>query len=158
VIGRDPNPQREVIEVSRGEADGVREGMPVLGRGGALVGTVERVGRGSSWVRLVTDPKSDVNAQLQESRVKALASGGPGGTLTIELLAQGIEVKPGDTVVTSGLGGMYPKELYIGRIAQVEGGTLDVVKKATIEPAVRLSTLESVAILTSFQPLRLGER
>jgi rod shape-determining protein MreC len=132
--------------------------MPVLGHGGALVGTVERVQEGMSWVRLITDPESDVNAVIQESRALALASGEAGGRLSMEFLAEGIEVKPGDTVLTSGIGGLYPKDLYIGRVAGVDGGTLDVFKRARVDPAVRLTSLENVAVLTSFQPLKLGTR
>jgi rod shape-determining protein MreC len=158
VIGRDPNPLRHVIAINRGTSDGVRPGMPVLGRGGALVGTVEHVQNGMAWVRLITDPQSDVNAVIQESRAQALASGGTGGRVTMQFLAQGVEVKPGDTVLTSGLGGTYPGELLIGRIASVEGGTLDVFKTAQVEPIVRLASLESVAVMTSFQPLKLGGR
>jgi rod shape-determining protein MreC len=158
VIGRDPSPARDVIAISRGRGDGIREGMPVLGRGGALIGTVERVQEGMSWVRLITDPQSDVNALVQESRAQALASGGADGRIAMQFLVQGVEVKPGDTVLTSGLGGTYPSELLIGRVASVDGSTLDVFKSAHVEPAVSLSTLESVAVLTSFQPLKLGGR
>jgi rod shape-determining protein MreC len=158
VVGRDPNPLRDVIAINRGTSSGVREGMTVLGRGGALVGTVERVQGSMAWVRLITDPKSDVNAVVQESRAQALASGQPGGKLVMQFLAQGVEVKPGDTVLTSDLGGSYPRGYVIGRIKNVEGGTLDVFKSAGIEPIVRLSSLETVAVLTSFQPLKLGAR
>ena len=158
VIGRDPNPLRHVIAINRGDGDGLREGMPVLGRGGALVGTVEQVQEGMSWVRLITDAKSDVNAVIQESRALALASGQANGTISMQFQAQGVEVKPGDTVLTSGLGGLYPRELLLGRVTKVEGNALDVFKRAEVEPAVRLSSLESVAVLTSFQPLKLGGR
>lgn len=158
IVGRDPNPLRDVIAIKRGTNDGVREGMAVLGRGGALVGTVERAEDGMAWVRLITDPRSDVNAVVQESRAQALASGQPGGKLAMQFLAQGVEVKPGDTVLTSDLGGSYPRGYVIGRIKNVEGGTLDVFKQAEIEPIVRLSSLETVAVLTSFQPLKLGGR
>jgi len=158
VIGQDPNPLRRVVAINRGSGDGIREGMPVLGRGGALVGTVERVQEGLAWVRLITDPASDVNAVIQESRALALASGQPDGVIKMQFLAQGIEVKPGDTVLTSGLGGSYPRELLIGRVSKVEGGALETFKGAQLEPAVRLSSLESVAVLTSFQPLKIGNR
>jgi rod shape-determining protein MreC len=158
VIARDPSPLRDVIAINRGGGDGIKTGMPVLGRGGALVGTVERVQESSAWVRLITDPQSDVNAVIQESRAQALATGQAGGSITMQFLAQGIEVKPGDTVLTSGLGGTYPRELLIGRIKRVQGNALDVYKNAQVEPAVRLSSLENVAVLTSFQPLKLGNR
>lgn len=158
VVGRDPNVLRKLLLINRGDPDGIREGMPVLGRGGALVGTVERVQGGMSWVRLITDPRSDVNALVQESRAQAIASGQPSGAVAMQFLAQGVEVKPGDTVLTSGLGGSYPAGLLIGRVAQVDGSALEVFKEVAVEPAVRLTSLESVAILTSFQPLKLGSR
>ena len=158
VIGRDPNPLRQVLAINRGSGDGIRDGMPVLGRGGALIGTVEQAQEGMAWVKLITDAKSDVNAVIQESRVLALASGQARGTVSMQFQAQGVEVKPGDTVLTSGLGGTYPGGLLLGRVTKVEGGALDVFKRAEVEPAVRLSSLESVAVLTSFQPLRLGGR
>jgi rod shape-determining protein MreC len=158
VVGRDPNVLRKLLLINRGDDDGIREGMPVLGRGGALVGTVERVQGGMSWVRLITDAQSDVNALIQESRAQAMASGQPSGAIAMEFLAQGVEVKPGDTVLTSGLGGSYPAGLLIGRVAKVDGNALDVFKHAEVEPAVRLSSLEHVAVLTSFQPLKLGTR
>ena len=158
VIARHPNPLRAAVAINRGSGDGIREGMPVLGRGGALVGTIESVQEGMSWVRLITDPESDVNAVVQESRAQALASGQPGGTVSMQVLSEGVDVKPGDTVLTSGLGGSYPKDLLIGRVAKVEGGTLDVFKRVEVEPQVRLPSLENVAVLTSFQPLKLGGR
>lgn len=152
VIARDPTPMRAVVLIDRGTRDGVQNGMPVLGKGGALVGTVERALEGSAWVRLITDPKSAANAIVQESRWAAVAVGGPDHTVRMEFLEQGAEVKPGDTVLTSGLGGVYPPGLLIGRVAKVEGGPLDVFKRVQVEPAARLSSLESVAVLTGFHP------
>jgi len=152
VIARDPTPMRAVVLIDRGTRDGVQNGMPVLGKGGALVGTVERALEGNAWVRLITDPKSAANAIVQESRWSAVAVGGPDHTVRMEFLEQGAEVKPGDTVLTSGLGGVYPPGLLIGRVAKVEGGPLDVFKRVQVEPAARLSSLESVAVLTGFHP------
>ncbi len=159
VIARDPTPSRAVVLIDRGTRDGVQNGMPVLGKGGALVGTVERALERSAWVRLITDPKSAANALIQESRWSAVAVGSPDHTVRMEFLEQGAEVKPGDTVLTSGLGGMYPAGLLIGRVAKVEGGPLDVFKRVQVEPAARLTSLETVAVLTGFHPTpieRLG--
>ena len=88
----------------------------------------------------------------QEGEVVAVGTGARNDSGQVTPL----EVKAGDTVLTSGLGGSYPAGLLIGRISKVEGGALDTFKSAEIEPAVRLSNLEDVAILTSFQPLKLG--
>ncbi len=152
LVSRDPSPRRDAVAINRGARDGLASGMPVLGKGGALVGTVERVGDTVSWVRLITDPRSAVNARIQESRALALAAGDDGRTVQLEFLAQDVVVKPGDQVLTSGLGGQFPEGLLIGRVEKVEGGPPDVFKRVQVEPAVQLSSLESVAVLTSFRP------
>jgi rod shape-determining protein MreC len=153
IIARDPSPARDVIQINRGTRDGVQAGMPVLGKGGALVGTVEQAHERVAWVRLLTDPRSGVNAVVQESRALALAVGAPGHGLRMEFLSQEVVVKPGDTVLTSGLGGSYPAGLLIGRVAKVDGGPLEVFQRVQVEPAVRLTALESVAVLTGFRPV-----
>ena len=152
IVQRDPNPLRDAVAINRGTRDGVQKGMPVLGKGGALVGTVETAHASVSWVRLITDAESAVNAIIQESRAYALAAGSAGRTLRLEFLAQGMTVKPGDNVVTSGLGRTYPAGRLIGRVAKVEGGPEETFRQVQVEPAVRLSSLESVAVLTSFLP------
>lgn len=152
IVARDPRAVRDLVAVSLGRGNGIVAGMPVLGRGGALVGTVETVLESVSWVRLISDGRSEVNVILQESRTLALASGAPDRRLTLEYLAQGSAVNTGDTVVTSGLGGSYPPGLILGRVMKVEGGAADVFKRVEVEPLVRLSSLETVAILTGFVP------
>ncbi|MFN8557776.1 MAG: rod shape-determining protein MreC [Dehalococcoidia bacterium] len=120
IVARAPGPVRDVVAITRGTRDGVYDGMPVLGRGGALVGTVERSLDSTAWVRLITDPQSGVNAVVQESRAPALAVGAADHRLRMDYLPQGAVVKTGDTVVTSGLGGSYPPGLLVGRVARVE--------------------------------------
>lgn len=156
IVAQDPSPLRNVVAINRGTADGVQAGMPVLGKGGALVGTVERARERVAWVRLITDAQSGVNAVIQESRAPALAAGAADRTLHMEFLAQGVVVKPGDTVMTSGLGGSYPAGLLIGRVAKVAGGSPEVFKQVEVEPAVQLASLETVAVLTGFQPTPVG--
>jgi rod shape-determining protein MreC len=155
IVARDPSAMRDVVAINRGTKDGVQDGMPVLGKGGALVGTVERTLDGVSWVRLISDSRSRVNIVVQESRAMALASGSADRDVGLEFLPQSAAVKEGDTVLTSGLGGAYPAGLLIGRVDKVEGGVAETFKRVTLEPAVRLASLETVAVLTSFRPASL---
>jgi rod shape-determining protein MreC len=152
VIARDHSALRDVLAINRGTKDGVEAGMPVLGRGGALIGTVERALDGVAWVRLISDSQSRVNVVVQESRAMALAAGSAERTVRLDLLPQTAAVKAGDTVLTSGLGGGYPAGLLVGRIDKVEGGPAETFKRVTIEPAARLGSLETVAVLSSFRP------
>jgi rod shape-determining protein MreC len=155
IVARDPSAMRDVVAINRGTNDGVQNGMPVLGKGGALVGTVERALDGVSWVRLISDPRSRVNIVVQESRSMALAAGSADRDVRLEFLPQSASVKAGDTVLTSGLGGAYPAGLLVGRVDKIEGGAAETFKRVTVEPAVRLASLETVAVLTSFRPASL---
>jgi rod shape-determining protein MreC len=152
VIARGPSPVRDLVAINRGTNDGVQEGMTVVGKGGALVGTIEVAHATVAWVRLISDPRSAVNALVQESRARAVMNGSTGRGLSMDVPAQDGEVRAGDTIVTSGLGGGYPAGLAIGTVARVDGGPLDTFRHLEVEPAVRLSSIESVAVLTGFHP------
>ena len=157
VVAHDPSPLRSTIAINRGSRDGIEEGMVVLGKGGALIGTVTKVLGGTSWVRLLSDPASSVNALVQESRASALASGSVNRDLRMEFVQQGTAVKPGDTIVTSGLGGSYPPGLLIGKVASVQGNPVDMFLRVRVEAAVRLASVETVSVLTSFRPAPVEE-
>lgn len=155
VIARDPSNIHDAVLIDKGRNDGVQTGMVVVGREGSLVGTVSEAHATTAWVRLTTDPNSDVNAEVQETRAMAIVSGQLGHRLQLQFVAEGTDVKPGDTVVTSGLGGNYPKSLLIGRVSKVSGSAADLFKTIAVEPAVRPGTLESVLVMTSFVPSRV---
>jgi rod shape-determining protein MreC len=73
----------------------------------------------------------------------------------MDLIPQDAEVKPGNTVATSGLGGNFPQALLIGQVTSVQGEPQDVFKTAEVKPAASLSRLENVLVLTSFKAARL---
>ncbi|HLB28651.1 MAG TPA: rod shape-determining protein MreC [Dehalococcoidia bacterium] len=155
VIARDPSPLWQAVAIDRGRRDAVEEGMVVLGEGGSLLGTVARVDDDFSWVTLINDPRSSVTALLQPSRAQGVASGGAEGRLALEYVPQGTQVNQGDLVITSGLGGGYPKALLIGRVTSVKGSRQEPFLRVSLEPATPLERLEKVLVLTSFHPASL---
>jgi rod shape-determining protein MreC len=118
VIGHDPNNLLQYLIIDRGADDGLEPGMPVLTADG-LVGRISRVNHSSATVMLISDPSSSVSALIQRSRATGLVQGYPGQELVMRYIPQGEEVEVGDVVLTSGLGGSFPKRLVIG---QVSGG------------------------------------
>jgi rod shape-determining protein MreC len=156
VIARDPSTLRERLAIDRGSKDGIAEGMVVMSQGQSLVGVVSKVLDDFAWVTLITDPNSNVNAMVLESRAQGMVSGSLHGGLTMDLIPQDAKVEAGNTVATSGLGGNLPQALLIGRVAAVRGEPQDVFKKAEVEPAASLSRLENVLVLTSFIATRLA--
>lgn len=154
VLARDAQAFVDVISIDKGAGAGIKPGMVVLSAQGSLLGTVTSVKGDVSFVRLITDTKSKVNAQVVESKAEGSLEGTPNRGLIFNLSQA--EIKVGDTVVTSGLGGNYPKDLPIGRVSDVSGTAQDLFRKVKVEPLVRLSTTNTVLVLTSFTPQRIG--
>ncbi len=155
VLAKDPNSIKEAVAIDRGTRDGVREGMVVVTEGHSVVGTLTKVFDSYSWVTLITDPSSAISAETQESRAQGVVAGSYSRKLSIEFVAEAQPVKNGDVVITSSIGGLYPPGLVIGRVTDVSGTAQDLFKKVTVEPLASLAHLETVLVLTSFQPTHL---
>jgi rod shape-determining protein MreC len=150
IVHRDASPFTDVVTIDRGESSGVQVGMVVLSTKGTLLGKVTKVTKTNAFVRLITDTQSRVTAEVLGTGADGSVRGTPGRGLSFDL-AQG-EIAVGDTIITAGLGGSYPRGLPIGRVIAVSGTNQDLYKKVTLEPGVRISTAETVLVLTSFIP------
>ncbi len=157
VFAREPNNQQDLIAIDRGRADGLQEDMIVLTQQGSLVGTVSRVLEDVAWVTLITDPSSAVSALIQESRVQGVVVGAADGTLTMEFVEETADVKEGDLVLTSGIGGSYPPGELMGRVVEVERAAQELFQAVRVQPLADLSRLETVLVLESFLPREAGE-
>jgi rod shape-determining protein MreC len=156
VFAREPNNSQDLIAIDRGSNDGLREGMIALTPQGTLVGTVEKVHGSSAWVKLITDPSSAVAATIQASRTEGVVAGSTDGTLTMEFVERTADVKEGDAVLTSGIGGSYPSGELIGQVVHVDQAAQELFKKVEVHPLADLSRLEHVIVLTSFLPREPG--
>jgi rod shape-determining protein MreC len=150
VIGLDPSPFVKFIILDRGSNAGVISGLPVVNEQG-LVGKVVEVTGDSSKVQLIVDASSAVNAYLQNSRERGVVVGQLAGGLEMQDISQQVEVQPGEKVLTSGLGGLYPPGLVIGAVSAVEKLNYEVLQRADITPAVDFSRLEIVLIILNFK-------
>ncbi len=145
VIGEDHSPSF-LIFIDRGEADGVREGMPVVAAGG-VVGQVVKVARNSSRVLLLTDSASAIAGAVQRSRARGVVKGKGAGLCTLEFALRDEDVNVGDIIVTSGMGGVFPKGLPIGEVTTVNKGEYRIFQAVDVRPAVNLPRLEEVLVL-----------
>lgn len=155
VFAKDPSDLKEVVAIDRGKADGAREGMIVVTEGRSMVGLVTKALDDYAWVTLITDPNSAVSAMIQESRAQGVVVGSYSRRITMEFVDQKADVSEGDTVLTSGLGGTFPAGTVIGRVAEVEQQPQELFQRVTVEPLAALSRLETVLVLTSFEPAHL---
>jgi len=152
VFAHDPSNVKDLIAIEAGSSDGVKEGMIVLTRQGSLIGSVTRVLNDSAWVTLITDPSSAVSALVQESRTQGVVAGSVNGDLTMEFVSETADVKEGDLVVTSGVGGRYPPNELVGQVIGVDKAAQELFQSVHIKPLADLTRLEGVLVLTSFVP------
>jgi rod shape-determining protein MreC len=150
VIGRDPSNLFQYLIIDRGSDDRVSVGLTVITAEG-LVGRISEVNPGSSKVMLLTDSSSSVSALIQRSRATGMAQGYPGRGLMMQYIPQAESVEVGDIVLTSGLGGRFPKRIVVGQVVEVTKQDVAMFKEARIVPAVSLESLESVMVVLSFE-------
>jgi rod shape-determining protein MreC len=148
VIARDPLHWQRAVWINKGQRQGLSIGTPVV-VGGGVVGKIVNVERHRAFVLLVTDPEVRVGALVSRTRDQGIVQGQ--GTQTLQLTYLGLEtdVQPGDHVVTSGLGGIYPRGIQIGRVMRVETDASQLYRVAHLEPTAALGRLESVACLVN---------
>ena len=148
VIARDDTPYVQAITIDHGANDGIKQDSVVITHLG-LVGRVEKVNPTSSKVRLINDLNSSVSVRLQtESRTTGILRGqSQGNLMVVAYIPQTDVVSEGDTVETSGLGGIYPEGLLVGKVARVERKDADPFQAAVIESAVALDKLERLYVL-----------
>jgi len=146
VIGEDSSAWFKTLVVDRGSADGLTEGMPVLAAGGA-VGRLVKVAPHSSRVLLLTDHASAIAAMVQRSRARGVVRGMGGGRCSMEFTVKDEDVKVGDAVICSGIGGVFPKGVPIGEVTMVKKGEYGVFQTIEVRPTVNIGRLEEMLVL-----------
>lgn len=151
VIGREESRWYQAIDLNRGVTDGVHAGLAVITHRG-VVGVVQRAAANHCRVRLITDPAAALPVLLDPQREKCILVG-EGPACRLKYLESNVAVAPGDAVITSGYGGIFPKGLLAGRIRAISDPGDDTLFQAvTVEPAVDLSRLEEVFIYLQTPP------
>lgn len=148
IIGRDTLGRVKLMIINKGSVDGLKENMPVITHRG-LVGRVVRVSGSAAKVLLITDVRSAVDAIVQETRDRLVASGSNSTSLEVRYLSVGSDVTEGERVISSGLGGVFPKGLLIGTLSNITKEGSRLFLSARLEPAVDLNGIEEVLVLKS---------
>lgn len=151
VIGRDPANWWRTIQINLGSRDGLVVDLPVITADG-LVGRVSEVGAARSQVVLIGDPNCRVSVLIQETRehgVIAPSGSNPLDPSIVELgyLSRNSILKPDQLVVTSGLGGVFPKGLTVGRILDYRTVDFGLYTEARVKLAANIGALEEVWVV-----------
>ena len=154
VIGKPQGYWFNIILLNVGISDGVAVDMPVV-NGDGLIGRVVAVGVGYCRVVTIADSSGDVSALVERTRDHGILTGSVStgeeeeALLTMSYLPPDADLVPGDTVMTSGLAGVFPKGIIIGDVVEVSQSSDGMRNEAIIEPRVDFYHLEEVMVITS---------
>lgn len=155
VIGREISPFLQYIIIDKGTEDGVRYGMPVVTQQG-LVGRIDAVIARASRVKLITDSTSVVNIRLQSAAIEAQLIGSLTGDLSLDMIPLDETIEPGDVVLTSGLGGNYPPNIFVGQVLSTQQRDNALFQTASVQPIVNFESINAVLVIDNFEAINIS--
>lgn len=155
ISNADPNAPLRTIIINRGTRDGVSVGMPVITQLG-LIGRILNVSANAAQVLLINDESSAISGRLQTTRAQGSIVGQASGDLRMQFIPLDASVQIGDIVITSGLGGNLPADIVIGQVTSVRQQEFELFQDAVVRSLNNFSTLETVLVITDFQPVDIS--
>ncbi|MCJ7662835.1 MAG: rod shape-determining protein MreC [Desulfobacterales bacterium] len=146
VVAYSPSAWFRTIVINKGQRDGVKKGFPVVTLEG-VVGRVMRISSSSSVVLLVLDRNSSVDCLVQRNRIRGIMEGEGGGRCYLRYVPRTEDIQVGDHIITSGLGGIFPKGLSMGEVVRVEKKEYGLFQEIEVMPSADLSRLEEVMVI-----------
>lgn len=145
IIGEDASNWARTVTINKGSRAGLRDGLAVVAAEG-VVGRIIKTSPNSARVLLVTDASSNVAALVQRTRTRGVVQG-RGAKLTLKYALRDADIVTDDLLVTSGMGGVFPKGLILGRVEIAQRDELDLFQQVEVAPVVDFSHLEEVMVL-----------
>jgi len=140
----------DFLIINKGVSDGLSVGFPVITAQKALIGKVSEVFENFSQVILISHPQISFPAQIYEKGITGIVKGGGNLRMFLEKIPRDPETKEGDLIITTSLGGNFPKNLLIGQVEKIQKSDIEPLQKVEISPFVNIGELEIVFIITNF--------
>lgn len=151
VVAFDPSGWFQTILIDKGRNDGVVQDMAVVSAEG-LVGRIIGVGSHHAKVLLILDGNSAVDGYIQRSRARGVLVGLGLELCLLKYVQRNEDVQVGDQVISSGMGGVFPKGLHVGTVQEVVRGSSGLFQRVEVKPAVNFSRLEEVLVVIQPPP------
>ena len=149
IISKDTSNYNNIFIINVGEKDGIKEKMIVIGDKG-LVGHIISVSENTSKVQTIVSPSSTVSATLSTSRDNILCRGSLNtNEIKATYISTYVTIAEGESIETSGMGGIYPKGIHIGTVKQVINTKNITDRTIIIEPAVDFNKIETLLVITN---------
>jgi rod shape-determining protein MreC len=148
VIAKDVS--SDSIRIDKGFKDGVKNGLPVITQQKILIGKISQVSENFSDVMLISNKESSFDAKILDTETYGIIKGKGNFELDFDLVPKEKEMRKGDFLVTSALGGVFPPGLLIGEIKEVKNSDVELFQKAEIKPAFDIKELEFLFVITEW--------
>lgn len=146
IVGRDPSAWFKTVIIDRGSSDDIQKGMPVVTIEG-VVGQILDTSPNYAKVLLAIDPNSAIDVLTQRTRVRGILKGTGDNVYQLQYVLKNSDVQKDDRVVTSEMGGVFPKGVLVGTITKVIKDRRGMFQQIEIEPSVDFSKLEDLLII-----------
>ncbi len=146
VVGLDPSGWFKTILINRGTRDGVSKGMAVITSGG-VVGRIIGASRRHAKVLLIVDRSSSIDGLVQRTRSRGIVEGETSESCRFKYVVRKADIKIEDTVISSGLDGLFPKGLRVGAISEISKPSSGLFQEVRVRPFVDFTKLEEVLVV-----------
>ncbi len=146
VIGKDPSPWFKSVIIDKGRVDGLDIGFPVVVPQG-IVGQVTDASAYYAKVLLIIDQNNAVDGLVQRTRARGIIKGAPAADCIFKYVLRKNEIQAGDTIISSGLDGVFPKGLRIGRVAGVIKRSSGIFQEVSVTPFADFEKIEEVLVI-----------
>lgn len=148
VIGKEIS--EDYLIIDKGSVDGIEFDLTVITQQKSLIGKVVQVYENTSKIQLLTSKNSSFDVEIFEKEIYGLVKGEGNFNLLLDLIPREKEINIEDKVITSALGGNFPKGLLVGEIKKVKKSDIASFQKAELEPAFDIKKLDYLFIITNF--------
>nr|WP_245601110.1 rod shape-determining protein MreC [Marinobacterium jannaschii] len=158
LIGVNPDPFQHQVIINSGFEDGVYEGQPVLDAGGVMGQVVERA-HYTSRVMLITDARHAIPVEVNRNGMRSVALGkGVLTELVLEHVPDTADITEGDLLITSGLGGRFPRGYPVGRVVEVIRDPGKPFAQVKVQPTARLDKSRQLLLVRKGEAVALQKQ
>lgn len=151
IIGQSPDNWQRLMIVNKGSSHGIKKYMSVVTDEG-LVGRIISVGSRSSVVQLITDSRSGIGTRSLRTRETGIVEGRNESRIRFAPMSEDVQLKVGDTLVTSGMGGTCPAGIPVGKVSEVKKRTEGLSRLIEVRPLVNFTRLDKVLVIIMPEP------
>ena len=148
--------EQGIVSIDKGSENGIKENMPVINQQNVLFGKVVEVNKNFSKVMLISSKNSAVNVEISNfneenpAPVQALLKGNGGAEVYLDLIPINEEIKEGDTLVTSSLEKVFPKNLLVGTILKIQKNDQKPFQQAEVNPFFDIKSADYLFVITNY--------